>query len=101
MNAQTECESERLNSATFHHQVFYYQIIGILPAYTRYRLVGKVHPPLVSNVEQVERAGQLHLRKGSRARLIKLHMSGAGQDHLRNHYSGSGRLNFTSFLCIT
>ena len=35
--------------------------IGILPAYTRYRLVGKVHPPLVSNVEQVARAGQLHL----------------------------------------
>ena len=39
--------------------------IGILPAYTRYRLVGKVHPPLVSNVEQVARAGQLHLRKGN------------------------------------
>ena len=38
--------------------------IAILPAYTRYRLVGKVHPPLVSNVEQVARAGQLHLRKG-------------------------------------
>ena len=75
----------------FSHLVKLDLLIGILPAYTRYRLVGKVHPPLVSNVEQVERAGQLHLRKGSRARLIKLHMSGAGQDHLRNHYSGSGR----------
>ena len=41
-----------------------YLVIGILPAYTRYRLVGKVHPPLVSNVEQVARAEQLHLRKG-------------------------------------
>ena len=66
----------------------------------RYRLVGKVHPPLVSNVEQVEGAGQLQLSKGSRASLIKLHMVGAGQDHLRNHNSWADRVNTFSFLCI-
>ena len=37
--------------------------IGILPANTRYRLVGKANPYLVENVGQVEGAGQLHLSK--------------------------------------
>ena len=34
-------------------------------------------------MEPVSRAGQLHLRKGSRARVFKLHMVGAGQGHLK------------------
>ena len=53
--------------------------IGILPANTRYRLVGNAHPHLVENVGQVEGAGQLLIRNGSRAEVFKLHMSGAGQ----------------------
>ena len=53
--------------------------IGILPANTRYRLVGNANPHLVENVGQVEGAGQLHIRSGSRAEVFKLHMSGAGQ----------------------
>ena len=56
--------------------------IGILHAYTRYRLVGKVHPPLVSNVEQVARAGQLHLRAVSRASGFKQHVR-SGQAYLK------------------
>ena len=43
--------------------------------HTRYRLVGKSTPHLVSYVETVERAGQLHLREMSRARLFKPNMS--------------------------
>ena len=34
-------------------------------------------------MEPVARAGQLHLRKGSRASVFKLHMVGAGQGHLK------------------
>ena len=44
-----------------------------------YRLVGNAHPHLVENVGQVEGAGQLLIRNGSRAEVFKLHMSGAGQ----------------------
>ena len=54
-------------------------LIGILPANTRYRLVGNANPHLVENVGQVEGAGQLLIRNGSRAEVFKLHMSGAGQ----------------------
>ena len=39
---------------------------------TSYRLVGNWHPHLVSYVEQVVRAGQLHLRTVSRASAFKL-----------------------------
>ena len=53
--------------------------IGILPANTRYRLVGNANPPLVENVGQVEGSGQLQISSGIRAEVFKLHMSGAGQ----------------------
>ena len=46
--------------------------IGILPANTRYRLVGNANPHLVENVGQVERAGQKQIR--SRASAYKLHI---------------------------
>ena len=48
------------------------QVIGILPANTRYRLVGNANPHLVENVGQVERAGQKQIR--SRASAYKLHI---------------------------
>ena len=42
----------------------------------------KLNSSLVSYVEQVVRAGQLHLRIVSRASAFKLHMLGAGQSNL-------------------
>jgi hypothetical protein len=42
----------------------------------------------VSYVEQVVRAGQLHLRAVSRASALKLHTLGAGQSHLSKWESG-------------
>ena len=53
---------------SYHHII----IIGILPANTRYRLVGNGNPHLVENVGQVERAGQKQIR--SRASAYKLHI---------------------------
>ena len=41
--------------------------------------LGKFYPYFVSNVEQVEGAGQLHLRLVSRAISLKLFMLGAEQ----------------------
>ena len=41
---------------------------------TSYRLVGNCNPHLVYNVEQVVRAGQLHLRRVSRASAFKVFM---------------------------
>ena len=57
--------------------------IGILPANTRYRLVGNANLPSVENVGQVEGSGQLHIRSGIRAEVFKLHMSGSGQACIR------------------
>ena len=42
---------------------------------------------MVSYVETVEGAGQLHLRHVSKARVFKHNMLGAGQSHLRDHIS--------------
>jgi hypothetical protein len=42
----------------------------------------------VSYVEQVVRAGQLHLRAVSRASALKLYTLGAGQSHLSKWESG-------------
>ena len=58
----------------------YYQPIN---TNTSYRLVGNWHPHLVSYVEQVVRAGQLHLSRVSRASAFKVYMLRAGQSNLR------------------
>ena len=44
--------------------------------------LGNWHPHLVSYVEQVVRAGQLHLRTVSRASAFKQHVLGAEQSNL-------------------
>ena len=71
-------EGETSRSARIRHWYTTSQSIN-----TSYRLVGKGHPHLVSHVEQVVRAGQLHLRKVSRASAFKVYMLRAGQSSLR------------------
>ena len=58
------------------HTLWHRLTIGILPANTKYRLVGKANPRLVGIVGQVEGAGKPHLSK------VCQRMSGAGQSYL-------------------
>ena len=58
--------------------------IIILPANMRHRLVGNENPQMVLSVEPVTRAGQLHLRRVSRASVIKPTNSKAGSTHFSN-----------------
>ena len=62
----------KIHSLWFSKDDGYSWVIGILPANTRYRLVGNANPHLVENVGQVERAGQKQIR--SRASAYKLHI---------------------------